>query len=273
LDVEPPYPPFSGNEDAIPILTLRPDLSSVGAAWEEKAREIKAAAEEAARAEGKDPLVAAAAVKLPPRGAGDLYDSMSVTIGHPCWASPRMLYSLGLDSMATYLSDAPPPRDLFRSRLPHPLAPLASDMHCVFHSTPIQGGLQCCCHSNLSLSSVVAGKPLDPSGGPGPDGATFFCLPSLTIAGARNTGVGRLYALFHQHAYLVAAPAPPPHVHSSIINRLLVDGIMPRYAAHYAKQTPAEWQRLPTFKERNKVVSDKYSIDASPSYFYATHVR
>ena len=272
LDVEPPYPPFSGNEDAVPILTARPDLGSVGAAWEEAARALKASAEEDARAAGKDPAVASAAVKLPPRGNGDMYDSMSVTIGHPCWGSPRMLYAMGLDAMAVHLSDAPPPKDLQRSKLAHPLAPLASDMFCTFHSTPLQGGLQCCCHSNMSLPDVAAGKPVDGAAPPGPEGGTFFCLPSMTIAGARNTGVGRLYALFHQHAYLVSAPAPPPHVHSSITNRLLVDGIMPRYVAHYAAQTPKAWQKLTTFKERNKAVSDKFSMDASPSYFYAIHV-
>jgi hypothetical protein len=272
LDKEPPYPPMAGNEDAVPILAAHPRLEKVGEEWEAKAEELKKEAKKAAKAEGKDPEVAAAAVKLPPRGANDLFDAMSVTIGHPCWTSPRLLYAMGLDSMAAYLSDQPPPRDLQRSKAPHAYAPLTSDLWCSFHSTPVQGGLQCCCNSNISVSAFRSGTTEPPSTLP-KEGGSFFCLPSLTFAGARGTGVGRLYALFHQHAYMVTQPSTPPHVHSSVDNRLLVDTVMPRYTSHFLSQTPPEWQALQTFEERNKAVSSKYWIDASPSYFYGINVR
>ena len=272
LDKEPPYPPMAGNEDAVSILAARPALAKVGEAWEASAAALKKEAGAAAKAEGKDAALAAAAVKLPPRGANELFDAMSVTIGHPCWTSPRLLYAMGLDGMAAYLSEQPPPKDLQRSRAPHAYAPLAADLWCSFHSTPVQGGLQCCCNSNISHAAFRSGVSEPPATLP-KDGGSFFCLPSLTFAGARGTGVGRLYALFHQHAYMVTSPATPPHVHSAVDNRLLVDTVMPRYAAHFLQQTPAEWQALQTFEERNKAVSSKYWIDASPSYFYGINVR
>ena len=271
LDTEPPYPAMAGNEDAVPILAARPQLESVGQAWEAAAAAAKAAAAAAAKAAGKDAAVAEAAVKLPPRGANELFDAMGVTIGHPCWTSPRLLYAMGLDSMAAYLSDQAPPKDLQRSKAPHAYAPLVSDLWCSFHSTPVQGGLQCCCNSNNSLPAFRGGLEAPPPTLP-KEGGSFFCLPSLTFAGARGTGIGRLYALFHQHAYMVTSPASPPHVHSAVDNRLLVDTVMPRYAAHFLSQTPPEWQALATFEERNKAVSSKYWIDASPSYFYGINV-
>ena len=275
LDKEPPYPPMAGNEDAVSILAAQPKLAKVGEAWEAEAARLRKEAIDAAKAQGKDAVateVAVHAVKLPPRGANELFDAMSVTIGHPCWTSPRLLYAMGLDSMAAYLSDQPPPKDLQRSKAPHAYAPLASDLWCSFHSTPVQGGLQCCCNSNISHSAFRGGVSDPPSTLP-KEGGSFFCLPSLTFAGARGTGIGRLYGLFHQHAYMVTSPSTPPHVHSAVDNRLLVDTVMPRYAAHFLAQTPPEWQALQTFEERNKAVSSKYWIDASPSYFYGINVR
>lgn len=271
LDQEPPYPTLPGNEDAVPILAVRPQLEDVGKDWEASVKGLVKAAEEEARAGGKDVAVAAAAVKKPPRGANSHFDAMSVTIGHPCWQSPRLLYAMGLDDMAAYLSDEPPPRDLLRSKAPHAYADLTSSMWCSYHTTPIQGGLQCCCNSNISASAYRTGKTKPPAEIP-ETGGSFFCLPSMTFSGARGAGVGRLYGLFHQHAYMVTAPSTPPHIHSSVENRLLVDGVMPRYVQHYLKQTPKEFQAMTTFEERNKAVSSKYWVDASPSYFYGIHV-
>lgn len=272
LDAEPAYPPMVGHEDATPILASRPALKSVGAAWEEEARAIKTRASEAARVKGEDPEAAAHDAPLPPRGRQHVYDSMSVTIGHPCWSSSRLLYAMGLDRMAVDLADEPPPRDLQRSKLDHALAPLANDLFCTFHSTPIQGGLQCCCTSNLTVDAVLGGATAPPAEAPA-EGGTFFCMPTMSFVGARNTGVGRLYALFHQHAYMVTAPAPPPHAFAAVTNRMVVDGVMPRYAGHYANQMPAKWRKLPTFAERNKAVSSSFWVDPSPSYFYGINVR
>jgi len=272
LDVEPAYPKFEGSKDATPILSLKPELEDIGKEWEAQVAALEKAASDEAIAAGKDPKIAAAAIKKPPRGGNSHFDSMSVTIGHPCWTSPRLLYAMGLDGMAAYLSDEPPPRDLLRSKAVHAYADLTSDLWCSYHTTPIQGGLQCCCNSNISLSAYRSGKTKPPSEIP-ETGGSFFCLPSMTFAGARGTGVGRLYGLFHQHAYMVTSPSVPPHIHSSVENRLLVDGVMPRYVQHYLKQTPQEYQSMLTFVERNKAVSSKYWVDASPSYFYGTHVR
>lgn len=271
LDVEPAYPSIGGNEEAQGILVSRPALEKIGKAWEDEAAVIRQTAKDAARVKGEDPDKAAHDAKLPPRGNSGLYEASSVTIGHPCWGSPRLLYAMGLDKMAEHLSDAPPPRDIQRSRVEHPYAPIVNDLFCVFHSTPIQGGLQCCCHSNLSVS-MVRGGATEPPRELAKQGGSFFCLPSMVLAGARNTGVGRLYALFHQHAYMVQAPSPPSHAFSSVTNRMLVDNVMPRYVAHYEKQTPREWQQLPNFVARNKAVSSKFSVDASPSYFYGINV-
>jgi hypothetical protein len=271
LDVEPAYPKVAGNEESQGILAARPELEKVGQDWEAEVKAIRQTASDAARVKGEDPEKAAADAQLPPRGDNHIYDAMSITTGHPCWQSPRLLYAMGLDSMAETLSGAPPPRDIQRARAEHAMAPVANNLFCSFHSTPIQGGLQCCCHSNLSVSMARAGETSSPRELP-KAGGTFFCLPSMVFAGARNTGVGRLYALFHQHAYMVTAPSPPPHAFSSVTNRMLVDGVMPRYVAHFEKQTPRAWQELKTFKERNSAVESKFSVDASPSYFYGINV-
>ena len=271
LDIEPAYPVVGGNEEAQGIFLARPDLEKVGAKWEEEAKNIRQTAQDAARVKGEDPEKASRDAVLPPRGNSALYEASSVTIGHPCWGSPRLLYAMGLDKMAQHISDAPPPRDIQRSRVEHPFTPIVNDLFCVFHSTPIQGGLQCCCHSNLSVSMVKGGATAPPRELP-KEGGSFFCLPSMVFAGARNTGVGRLYALFHQHAYMVKSPSTPPHAFSSVTNRMIVDGVMPRYVANYERQTPREWQKLATFAERNKAVSSMFNVDPSPSYFYGINV-
>jgi hypothetical protein len=200
------------------------------------------------------------------RDKGGKYDSTPVTVNVPCWTDARLLWRMGLDAMAADMEAGRVPRDTRRSRTPHAFAPLAADLTCTFHSTPISGGLQCCCTSNMT--SPFAAGPSSSAGAPDP--GTFFCLPSAVIVGGRATGAGLLAAFFQQHAYLRYARTPPPHVMSAPSSLYVVDSVMPRYLSAFAPPAmlPSGFSALPR-DGRAKAVSPWFWIDASPSYLYS----
>jgi len=142
---------------------------------------------------------------------------------------------------------------------------------CTFHSTPISGGLQCCCTSNITLPSTITktdtqGNDNHHNEQPG----TFFCLPSTVIVGARSAGAGLLSAFFQQHAYLRYMRAPPTHVMSSIKSLYVVDKVMARYLSYYSSPSilPPDFFNLPR-DGRPKALSPWFFQDSSPSYFYS----
>jgi hypothetical protein len=196
---------------------------------------------------------------------GGKYDGQPVTVGVPCWTDHRLLWRMGLDSMAEEMDGGSVPVETRRSRTPHAHSELVSDLSCTFHSTPISGGLQCCCSSNTTIP--YNSRPA------APDPGTFFCLPSTVVVGARHSGAGLLAAFFQQHAYLRFARAPPPHVMSSVRSLFVVDSVMPRYLSHYSTPSylPDDFLTLPR-EGRPKGVSPYFWVDSSPSYFYGINV-
>jgi hypothetical protein len=211
---------------------------------------------------------------------GGKYDSTSVTVGVPCWTDHRILWRMGLDRQAEDMEAGRIPQDGRRSRSPHGFSDIVSDLMCTFHSTPISGGLQCCCQSNLSIpyySSSGGEVGTGSGGGSGvtnaPSPGTFFCLPSTIIAGARSTGAGLLAAFFQQHAYLQTGRSAPPHAMAASTSLYVVDSVLPRYLAHYSQPQllPEGFAAMPR-ETRGKSISPVFWVDPSPSYFYGIHV-
>lgn len=202
---------------------------------------------------------------------GGKYDSTPVTVKVPCWTDHRLLWKMGLDRMADDMEEGTIPTELRRSRAPHAYSHIVADLMCTFHSTPISGGLQCCCTSNITLPSTIS--KIDTQGNdnhhnevPG----TFFCLPSTVIVGARSSGAGLLAAFFQQHAYLRYTRSPPSHAMASSPSLYVVDNIMARYLSYYSSPAilPPGFFSLPR-DGRPKAISPWFWQDASPSYFYS----
>jgi hypothetical protein len=243
---ELPFPPVDMDDEGIPALSVvKPEYIERG----RQLREMK----EAERNKPKE-------TRVEKYGK---YSGVQVTVKTPCWADYRLLWRMGLDFMADDQEDDEVPGETRRSRAPHAFAELASNLVCTFHSTPIAGGLQCCCESNTTLPYSDNAKVQSQT-----NAGTFFCLPSTIFLGAKNAGVGLLAGFMQQHAYLqFAEKQAPTRVMTAVKSQWVVDGVMPRYAAHYSRSMVPGWQDLEAEKRR-QLVSGRFWIDVSPEYLY-----
>jgi hypothetical protein len=242
---ELPFPPVEMDDEGVPALSV------VKAEYIERGRQLREM-KEAERNKPKE-------TRVEKYGK---YSGVQVTVKTPCWADYRLLWRMGLDFMADDQEDDEVPGETRRSRAPHAFAELASNLVCTFHSTPIAGGLQCCCESNASNPYVDTTKVQAKNSG------TFFCLPSTIFLGAKNAGVGLLAGFMQQHAYLqFAEKQAPPRVMSAVKSQWVVDGVMPRYASYYSRSMVPGWQDLEAEKRR-QLVSSRFWIDVSPEYLY-----
>ena len=242
---ELPFPPVEMDDEGVPALSVvKPESIERG----RQLREMK----EAERNKPKE-------TRVEKYGK---YAGVQVTVKTPCWADYRLLWRMGLDFMADDQEDDEVPGETRRSRAPHAFADLAANLVCTFHSTPIAGGLQCCCESNTTMPYVDTTKVQAKNPG------TFFCLPSTIFLGAKNAGVGLLAGFMQQHAYLqFAEKQAPPRVMSAVKSQWVVDGVMPRYASYYSRSMVPGWQDLEAEKRR-QLVSGRFWIDVSPEYLY-----